>query len=128
MKHFFALLGDHHAEFGYRTAHEAARFIHFYKDLGDYADDDAAWFPEAMDCVIAQKLLPKLHGSRTKLGPLLKDLWSATVDAPGGRSLDAGKEPRSEQLADAFYPTSAEKVYRMWKLLGENGFASFAEA
>jgi len=128
MKHLFALLGDHHAEFGYRTAHEAARFIHFYKELGGYADDDASWFPDAMDCMIAQKLLPKLHGSRTKLGPLLKDLWCATIDAPGTRSYDAIKDPKAEQLKDAHYPISADKVYRMWKLLGENGFASFAEA
>jgi 5-methylcytosine-specific restriction protein B len=128
MNQLFTLLARHHGEFGYRTAHEAGRFIHFYKELGGFAEDDASWFPKAMDCVIAQKLLPKLHGSRTKLGPLLKDLWCATTDAPGNRNFLSGHEPKAERLKDAYYPISAEKIFRMWKLLGENGFASFAEA
>lgn len=68
---FFNLLREHNVEFGYRTAYEAARFVHFYKLLGGYADDDNAWFRWAMDAVIVQKFLPKLHGSRAKLEGLL---------------------------------------------------------
>ena len=37
---FFNLLREHNAEFGYRTGYEAARFVHFYKLLGGYPDDD----------------------------------------------------------------------------------------
>lgn len=140
---FFDALQGHGAEFGYRVAHEAARFMRFYKALGNYPDGDASWFPEAFDCVIVQKLLPKLHGSRAKLGPLLKKLWFLCVNdfpargaeplraaAEAARSTDRKAEPSTalESLTAAHYPLSAEKIGRMWRLLNENGFASFAEA
>ena len=138
---FFSLLQAHGAEFGYRTAYETARFIHFYKLLGNHPIDDKPWFPGAFDCVVLQKLLPKLHGSRAKLGPLLKKLWFLCVTL---HEVDAGTkegrnklakvaeeskaEPFKDIPADAPYPLSATKIYRMWRLMMDNGFASFAEA
>jgi len=131
----FKTLQAHGAEFGYRTAYEAARFIHFYKLLGSYPDGDITWFPGAFDCVIFQKLLPKLHGSRAKLGPALKKLWFLCVNDAAGRgpnSLKAAEEskaePNKDALSGARYPLSARKIYRMWRLMMDNGFASFAEA
>ena len=137
----FKTLQAHGAEFGYRTAYETARFIHFYKLLGNHADGDTTWFPGAFDCVVFQKLLPKLHGSRAKLGPVLKKLWFLCVNDAAGRGADALKaaeeaarstdkkaEPSVVVPAGAPYPLSAEKIGRMWRLLIENGFASFAEA
>lgn len=131
----FKTLQAHGAEFGYRTAYETARFMHFYKLLGNHADGDTTWFPNAFDCVVFQKLLPKLHGSRAKLGPVLKKLWFLCVNDATGRGADARKaaddskaEPNKEALAGACYPMSAEKIYRMWRLMMDNGFASFAEA
>jgi hypothetical protein len=137
----FKTLQAHGAEFGYRTAYETARFIHFYKLLGKHANGDATWFPGAFDCVVSQKLLPKLHGSRTKLGPVLKKLWFLCVNDAAGRGANALKaaeeaarstdkkaEPSVIVPAGALYPLSAEKIGRMWRLLIENGFASFAEA
>jgi hypothetical protein len=138
---FFKTLQVHGVEFGYRTAYETARFIHFYKLLGSHPDGDTTWFPGAFDCVIFQKLLPKLHGSRAKLGPVLKKLWFLCVNDAAGRGTDALKTAEdaarsSEKKAEpsvvvpvgAPYPMSAEKIGRMWRLLIENGFASFAEA
>lgn len=137
----FKTLQAHGAEFGYRTAYETARFINFYKLLGNHADGDITWFPGAFDCVIFQKLLPKLHGSRAKLGPVLKKLWFLCVNDAAGRGVDALKageeaarstdkkaEPSLVVPAGAPYPLSAEKIGRMWRLLIDNGFASFAEA
>ena len=141
---FFKALQGHGAEFGYRVAHESARFVHFYKLLGNCLDD-GTWFPSAFDCVVVQKFLPKLHGSRTKLGPLLKALWFLCVtphkvDAEPKEERDkligtklmfaeeSKAEPNKEIPNDAPYPISAEKIVRMWRLLKDNGFASFAEA
>lgn len=137
----FKTLQGHGAEFGYRTAYETARFIHFYKLLGNHPDGDATWLTGAFDCVVFQKLLPKLHGSRAKLGPVLKKLWFLCVNDAAGRGTDALKaaeeaarssDKKAEPLlvvpAGAPYPLSAEKIGRMWRLLIENGFASFAEA
>ena len=138
---FFKTLQPHGAEFGYRTAYETARFIHFYKLLGNHPDGDRAWFSGAFDCVVFQKFLPKLHGSRAKLGPVLKKLWFLCVNDSAGRganaltsaeetarSTDKNAEPSVIVPAGAPYPLSAEKIGRMWRLLIENGFASFAEA
>jgi hypothetical protein len=137
----FKALQAHGAEFGYRTAHEAARFVHFYKILGNYADGDSGWFQGAFDCVVVQKVLPKLHGSRAKLGPLLKVLWFLCVNDSAARGTDALRaseaaarstdkvaEPSATIPLGAPYPMSAEKIARMWKLLRDNGFTSFAEA
>jgi 5-methylcytosine-specific restriction protein B len=138
---FFTVLQGSGAEFGYRTTYEAARFIHFYKLLGNLQRDDKPWFPGAFDCVIVQKFLPKLHGSRAKLGPVLKKLWFLCVNDAAGRgtnalmvaeaaarSTDKQAEPSIDIPEGAPYPLSAEKIGRMWRLLLENGFASFAEA
>lgn len=147
----FKTLQAHGAEFGYRTAYETARFIHFYKLLGNLPIGDKPWFPGAFDCVVFQKLLPKLHGSRAKLGPVLKKLWFLCVNPhkvdsentedreklikgvlkaaeEAARSTDKKAEPSVVVPAGAPYPLSAEKIGRMWRLLIENGFASFAEA
>ena len=141
----FRTLQAHGAEFGYRTAYETARFVHFYKLLGNHPDGDPAWFSGALDCVVFQKLLPKLHGSRAKLGPVLKKLWFLCVtphkvdaetkedrDNLIAATLKAAEESKAEPLKDtpdgAPYPLSAEKIYRMWRLMMDNGFASFAEA
>ena len=142
---FFKTLQAHGTEFGYRTAYDTARFIHFYKLLGNHAGGDTTWFPGAFDCVVFQKLLPKLHGSRAKLGPVLKKLWILCVtprkfdegtkearDKLIDDTLQAAKESKVEPLEKipdgAPYPLSAEKIGRMWRLLIENGFTSFAES
>jgi len=137
----FKILQGHGAEFGFRTAYESARFVHFYKLLGGYPDADDSWFLAAFDCLIFQKILPKLHGSRSKLGPLLKKLWHLCVNDSLDRGTDLMKvfedvarsteksaEPNIIIPASAPYPMSAEKVGRMWRILVENGFTSFAEA
>ena len=137
----FDLMQIYGVEFGYRTAYEAARFMAFNMLLGNHSDVNPEWFQKAFDCVILQKLLPKLHGSRSKLGPILKMLWFLCVTIPGNRGADAlnaaveasrssavSNEPSAELPTDSPYPLSAEKIYRMWRLLSENGFSSFAEA
>jgi len=138
---FFKALSTGGAEFGYRVAHEAARFVQAYKRLGSHDDADVAWFDGAFDYVVAQKFLPKLHGSRAKLGPLLKKLWFLCVNSETknraelmqaleavARSTEKQHEPSSSIPDDAPFKVSAEKIGRMWRLLNDNGFASFAEA
>jgi 5-methylcytosine-specific restriction protein B len=151
---FFNLLRKHNAEFGYRTGYEAARFVHFYKLLGGYPDDNKVWFKDAMDAVIVQKFLPKLHGSRSKLEGLLwalawacgpegidrdgKDFAEQLVEA--GKAEDEGKyspqvvwdalkaKNADQPAAKALYPLSCDKVMRMWQKLVRDHFVSFAEA
>jgi len=85
---FFEVLKTANAEFGFRVAKEAASFLYFHKLLsGDGWD-----FKMAMDAQILQKLLPKLHGSRNALEPIL---WALATLCFGKRSWaldDGGKE------------------------------------
>ena len=144
---FFNLLREHNAEFGYRTGYEAARFVHFYKLLGGYPDDSDAWFEDAMDAVVVQKFLPKLHGSRSRLEGLLWALaWACGAERNGdfAAQLHAVSQAQDEDkygpevvwaaLNDskpaktARYPLSFDKVMRMWRKLVRDQFVSFAEA
>jgi MoxR-like ATPase len=151
---FFNLLREHNSEFGYRVGYEAVRFIHFYKELGGYPDDTVEWFNGAMDCVIVQKLLPKLHGSRSKLEGLLWALaWACgaeRIDRDGKNFVAQLREASQAQeeskyspetvwstlrakhaenpAAAARYPLSFEKVMRMWRRIVRDQFVSFAEA
>lgn len=90
------------AEFGFRTAFEISRFVGFHATL-----TGPGWqFNDALDAQVLQKLMPKLHGSERRLGPVLKAL-------------------------EAFCTThgctaSLEKVTRMQDRL-KDGFTSFAE-
>jgi hypothetical protein len=149
MNLFFALLQEHGAEFGYRVAHEAARFLHHYQTLGQekvwdgeadagegkkgkWADKDGAqrdWFDHAFDATVIQKFLPKLHGSKVKLGLLLKKLYTASIQPPAAATRMPGSlvEPSREIPKDARYPLTAEKIWRFWRQLNENGFTSFPE-
>jgi 5-methylcytosine-specific restriction protein B len=150
----FNVLRQHNAEFGYRTGYEAARFIHFYKLLGDPSNDNNDWFNGAMDAVIVQKVLPKLHGSRSKLEGLL---W-ALAWASGAERINRDEKDFATQLSEASeaqdearyspdvvwaalrakntadpakaapYPLSFDKVMRMWRKLARDQFVSFAEA
>lgn len=97
---FFETLQVAGAEFGYRTANEMTALVSYLSHFGMSES-------EAYDVAIMQKLLPKLHGSRSKLNKVL---------------------PRLIELCQDKYPISLEKLERMKKNAEENGFASYAEA
>ena len=99
----FKALAPIGAEFGFRTAFEISRFVAFHAAL-----TGPGWkFSDALDAQVYQKLMPKLHGSERRLGPVLKAL-------------------------EAFCTThnctaSLEKIRRMQDRL-KDGFTSYAEA
>ena len=112
---FFKELKKVNAEFGYRTVNEISRYLHFAD--GNLEDDSA------IDTAILQKLLPKLHGSRKKLVPVLTSLWQLCLNDGVTKEIDT-----EFNATDFKYPESAEKIQRMYKAVVENGFTSFAEA
>lgn len=99
----FAALAEMGAEFGFRSAHEMVRFVVIHKQLSgpDWRLEDA------LDAQLLQKLMPRLHGSERRLGPVLKALDAFAV---------------KHEL-----PLSREKIARMQRRLRSDGFASFAE-
>lgn len=118
---FFNELNKVGAEFGYRSAYEIQRFAALAEQLA------VDWkFEHIMDAAIAQKLLPKLHGSRRKLEKVLFRLGQLCLTE--GDAEELLKKPESIIWDQVKYPISFEKIIRMHKGLVENGFTSFAEA
>ena len=132
LKLFFTELKKSGAEFGYRTASEIGRLMYMLKELGEDGDN-------LLDIAIMQKLLPKLHGSRSKLNTALTTLAKFCVkdaikdfdgkDDEFRKTYFIPYDKLSKDLLDKIkYKISFEKILRMHKNAIENGFTSYAEA
>ena len=123
---FFDSLKKVNAEFGFRTAYEINRYINLALKNGMTIDD-------AVDSAILQKLLPKLHGSRKKLTPVLAALWTICLKKgidPEENGLEYQETPLDLEKDKSKFksPLTAEKIIRMYEAAKDNGFTSFAEA
>ncbi len=122
---FFEELKKNGAEFGYRTASDIYRFTGIVRILtGDSWSTD-----NIIDAAVIQKLLPKLHGSRKKLEPVLKTLAGFCRKSDCEKSVDEIlKDNQIDIHAVAKFPLSLEKIKRMYNRVIQDGFTSFAEA
>jgi len=121
---FFGELQKTGAEFGYRSASEILRLINQLDTL-----NKALTTSEKLDVAIMQKLLPKLHGSRRKLCPILETLGSFCLKEDLKVVKDVFEKDNFDYSnANVLYPMSLEKIARMYKGAVDNGFASYAEA
>lgn len=127
LMNYFVELKKTGAEFGYRSASEILRFASVINKL------DTNWeLDEIIDSVIMQKLLPKVHGSRKRLAPVLEILGSLcmTEKTKDGEKMEHFLNPQDEKdfSSRIKYPISFEKIARMYRALLHNGFTSYAEA
>lgn len=121
---FFGELKKTGAEFGYRSATEILRLIHRLTIIDNTLTTD-----QKIDIAIIQKLLPKLHGSRRKLSPILETLGSFCIKSDIKIIKDVfDNADFNFNEANVLYPLSLEKISRMYRGAIDNGFASFAEA
>jgi hypothetical protein len=121
---FFGELKKTGTEFGYRSATEILRLIHQLMVL-----DANLTKEQKIDIAIMQKLLPKLHGSRRKLCPVLETLGSFCITGDFKIVKDVfDKQDFNFNGPNVLYPLSFEKISRMYHGALDNGFASFAEA
>jgi 5-methylcytosine-specific restriction enzyme B len=122
---FFKALKPLGAEFGYRTASEVLRFAAIIKELEPTLNVE-----EIADAAIMQKLLPKVHGSRRKLEPVLKTLGSLCLIE--GQNFEEVLENNFSGAiinnSNYRFPISFEKIQRMFHGLLNNGYTSYAEA
>ena len=100
-----AILARANQEFGHRTLYEIVRFCAFFAATGD-TDRHTA-----LDLAMMQKVLPKVHGSRRRVEPVL-----VALDA---LAQGAGPGPR--------LPITHHKIGRMIESVRANQFVSFAE-
>lgn len=121
---FFGELKKTGAEFGYRSATEILRLINQLSVL-----DNTLKKNQKIDIAIIQKLLPKLHGSRRKLCPVLETLGSFCITGDIKIIKEIFEKADFDfNGANVLYPLSLEKITRMYRGAIDNGFASFAEA
>ncbi len=126
---FFGELQKSGAEFGYRTTSEIGQLISHLESLGEANDN-------LLDIAIMQKLLPKLHGSRTKLTKTLVTLGGFCLVKKEDNIkanyfdnyINSSLEKPIKNDDNVKYKLSFEKICRMYKNAVENGFASYAEA
>lgn len=131
-KSYFNVLKTAGAEFGYRTLNEMAILINFINETYDSNNDkDKKGLNNAIDIAIMQKLLPKLHGSRSKMLKILPTLCELCIDQAAGDAktlLDAYLNDTNSVFTSVKYQLSFNKICRMYKNAIENGFTSYAEA
>ncbi|MAL23449.1 MAG: restriction endonuclease [Xanthomarina sp.] len=121
---FFGELQKTGAEFGYRSASEILRLINQLDTLENNLKTS-----DKIDIAIMQKLLPKLHGSRRKLCPILETLGGFCLTEDLKVVKDVFEKDDFDYSSDqVLYPLSLEKIARMYKGAVDNGFASYAEA
>lgn len=123
---FFNQLKNVGAEFGYRSATEILQLVSKLKTLEPTLQDN-----HCLDIAIMQKLLPKLHGSRSKIVKILVALLALCVEDISNADFEKKYDDLYKNSFDGIkvkYPISFEKLTRMYKNVLENGFTSYAEA
>lgn len=116
---FFNELKKVGAEFGYRTAVEMLLLIKKLNIVSNISKN------ESVDIAVMQKLLPKLHGSRSKISKVLDALILLCLKNGQTFSIAKSDEVLAENI---IYPIAFEKLVRMYKNALDNGFTSYAEA
>jgi len=108
-----AVLSRWDLEFGYRTNLEGIRFASIYSALGR-----TDW-REALDLIVLQKILPRIHGPRARVEEPLKSLERFCFFLSDDESKPLDGEPALAM--------SLLKVRRMLRLVRANQFVSFTE-
>jgi 5-methylcytosine-specific restriction protein B len=136
----FTILKAGRFEFAYRTAKEVNTYLRVCRHL---SEDAAAWdggeWAKNLDDQVLQKLLPKLHGSMSRIGGLLAALanycHSGEYKAPENHSGASQQNQSRNQLEeasklivkDAKFPRSLEKLQAMIHTLRDEQFVSFIQ-
>jgi MoxR-like ATPase len=112
LRELHTMLSPAGLDFGHRVVFEALRFAALLHTTAGVGRD------HALDFITVTKLLPKVHGSRQRLEPVLRDLIAFATG-------DSGGSPGSEE--DVRLPLTKEKLDRMLLTLLDSQFVSFTE-
>ena len=105
-------------EFGHRVLYESLRFASMLAATGDIDVDSA------LDQVVLLEVLPRIHGSRRRVEPVLRRLARYTEN-PRASSAELNEAaPIAESIALA---GARLKIDRMMEVLRANQFVSFSE-
>lgn len=121
---FFVQLKKIGSEFGFRSVGQINRLVQQLSEIDKNLEEN-----EKIDVAIIQKLLPKLHGSRRKISPVLITLGKLCVvnEIEDIEKVFLDENFKFYDNENVKYPLSLEKISRMYKNALDNGFTSFAE-
>ena len=125
LRNIHRILSPYSFEFGHRVYYEAQRFASIYEAAG------SATLEDALDRILIQKILPRLHGSRRRLESLIKGLahycYDLSMPSDETGTTDVSFDPENKDVANSSLPNSFEKLTRMLRSLRANQFTSFTE-
>jgi 5-methylcytosine-specific restriction enzyme B len=116
-------LEQYDLHFGYRVFDEIIAFLNA-ADENKFFGEGLKGLEYAFDSAVLMKVLPKFHGSRSKLEEPLKELLAWCQENPSP-VIEVKRETLFEEV-NFRYPKSAHKVWRMIRSLQDTGFASFS--
>ena len=117
LENLHAALSSSGDEFGHRVFYEALRFAAIFAAMGERDADTA------IDHITLLKVLPRIHGSRRRVEPVLQRLLRFSVDPFAPLDGD-GHVPSAQGVR---LPQTRAKVDRMLSSLQANQFVSFSE-
>ena len=130
----FALMQKSHQEFAFRSMAEILRFLALDHHLTTQTDP---WnWRQAMDAQILQKILPKLHGSKRKIGSLLASLatYCEASDLPAAEKIAASPTAVESYSAESnnlshhpHFKNSHKKLCEMILSIRRDQFTSFIQ-
>jgi 5-methylcytosine-specific restriction protein B len=110
------------------------RYVHLDFELATKREE---WKSETcMDAQILQKILPKLHGSKKRIGPLLvalakyceqREVEEASRFARGEKNPETFKASDKDRFATPKFPLSYEKLCEMVLAVQRDQFVSFIQ-
>lgn len=103
-------------EFGHRTFFEGVRLAALLAQAGDVT------LEAALDVFVLQKVLPRMHGARRRLEPVLRALARFCL-----RTDSDASDPFGTQAVHVRLPAAFAKTARMFHALKANQFASFSD-
>ena len=140
----FEILARHELEFGFRSAYEFMRYVSLKRSIEAEMDWPLEFelLRTSFDEQMVQKILPRLHGSRKRLEPILLELGAFcaserfwTDSGPGNLATVRVETENAIKNSSFNVPTdgpflaiSFEKIERLLERVRRDGFASFAEA
>jgi 5-methylcytosine-specific restriction enzyme B len=113
------ILAEGGFEFGHRVFYEVLRFAALWEATGNTS------FEAVLDRQVMQKVLPRLHGTRRRLEPILCALGQYCAELKHDAKVRFDPEKADEEAA--LLKLSFSKVKRMTKGVRINQFASFTE-
>ena len=130
----FALMQRSHQEFAFRSMAEILRFLAIDHHLTS-PPNPWSW-QQAMDAQILQKILPKLHGSKRKIGSLLAALatYCEASDLPAAEKIAAAPAAVESYSAEGpslcpnpHFKNSHKKLCEMILSIRRDQFTSFIQ-